>query len=101
MSVLESHVDTTSAEFRDNAAQMAGLVAQLQERLAAARTGGDEQSVRRHREQGKLLVRERIELLLDRGTPFLEIAALAAFELYDGQAPSAGLVCGIGRVRGH
>src|SRR5512133_2473304 len=100
MSVLESHVDTTSAEFRDNAAQMDGLVAQLRERLAAAARGGGEEALRRHREQGKLLVRERIERLLDPGTPFLEIGALAAFGLYDGQAPAAGLVCGIGRVSG-
>jgi acetyl-CoA carboxylase carboxyltransferase component len=100
MSVLESHVDPASAEFRDNAACMDLLVAQLRERLAAARAGGGEEAVRRHREQGKLLARERVERLLDPGTPFLEIGALAAFELYDGQAPSAGLVCGIGRVRG-
>src|SRR5512146_201328 len=100
MSVLESHVDAASAEFRANAAQMDGLVAQLRERLAAARAGGGEDAQRRHREQGKLPVRERIERLLDPGTPFLEIGALAGFELYDGQAPAAGMVCGIGRVRG-
>jgi propionyl-CoA carboxylase len=100
MSVLESHVEPTSAEFRDNAARMDGLVAQLRERLAAARAGGGEEAVRRHREQGKLLARERIERLLDPATPFLEIGALAACGLYDGQAPAAGLVCGIGRVRG-
>ena len=56
--------------------------------------------MRRHREQGKLLVRDRIEKLLDPGSPFLEIGALAGFGLYDGQAPGAGLVCGIGRVSG-
>ena len=100
MAVLESHVDTTSAEFRDNAAHMGGLVAQLRERLAAAARGGGEEALRRHHEQGKLLVRERIERLLDPATPFLEIGALAGFGLYDGQAPGAGLVCGIGRVRG-
>jgi acetyl-CoA carboxylase carboxyltransferase component len=100
MSVLESHVDTSSAEFRDNAAHMDGLVLRLREALAQARAGGGEQAVRRHREQGKLLARERVERLLDPGTPFLEIAALAAIELYEGQAPGAGLVCGIGRVRG-
>src|SRR5512143_165425 len=100
MSVLESHVDTASAEFRANAARMEALVAQLRERLAAARAGGGEDAQRRHREQGKLPVRERIERLLDPGTPFLEIGALAGFELYDGQAPAAGIVCGVGRVRG-
>ena len=100
MSVLDSHVDEASAEFRENAASMERLVADLRERLAAARAGGGEEAVRRHREQGKLLVRERVDKLLDPGTPFLEIGALAAHGLYDGQAPSAGLVCGIGRVSG-
>ncbi len=100
MSVLESHVDAASSEFRDNAARMDGLVAELRERLLAARAGGGEDAVRRHREQGKLLVRERIDKLVDPGSPFLEIGALAGFSLYEGQAPGAGLVCGIGRVRG-
>ncbi len=100
MTVLESRVDTASAEFALNKARMDGLVAELDERLAAARAGGGEEAVRRHREQGKLLVRERLERLLDPGTPFLEIGALAAFSLYEGQAPAAGLVCGIGRVAG-
>ena len=100
MSVLETRVDPQSAEFRENKARMDGLVGELRERLAAARTGGGWEAVRRHREQGKLLVRERVEKLLDPGTPFLEIGALAGHGLYEGQAPSAGLVCGIGRVRG-
>jgi acetyl-CoA carboxylase carboxyltransferase component len=100
VSVLETRVDPQSAEFRENKARMDGLVGELRERLAAARTGGGWEAVRRHREQGKLLVRERVEKLLDPGTPFLEIGALAGHGLYEGQAPSAGLVCGIGRVRG-
>jgi 3-methylcrotonyl-CoA carboxylase beta subunit/propionyl-CoA carboxylase len=100
MPVLESHVDTASADFRENAARMAALVGQLRERLAAAANGGGEEAVCRHREQGKLLVRERLERLLDTGTPFLEIGALAGYGLYEDQAPAAGLVCGIGRVRG-
>jgi acetyl-CoA carboxylase carboxyltransferase component len=100
MSVLDSHLDPASTEFRENAAKMDGLVAQLRERLAQAREGGGGDAVRRHREQGKLMVRERIEKLLDPATPFLEIGALAAWEMYEGQAPAAGLVSGIGRVRG-
>jgi len=100
MSVLESHLDTASAEFRENAARMDGLVARLRERLAVVRAGGGEDAVRRLREQGKLMARERIEKLLDPGTPFLEIGALAAAGLYEDQAPAAGLVCGVGRVRG-
>jgi acetyl-CoA carboxylase carboxyltransferase component len=100
MPVIESHVDQGAAEFRENKAHMDALEDDLGERLAAARRGGGEEAVRRHREQGKLLVRERVERLLDPGTPFLEIGALAASGLYDGAAPSAGLVTGIGRVRG-
>jgi 3-methylcrotonyl-CoA carboxylase beta subunit/propionyl-CoA carboxylase len=100
MSTLESRVDTGSAEFGENRAHMDGLVAQLRERLSEARAGGGETAVRRHREQGKLMVRERLERLLDPGTPFLEIAALAGFGMHEGQAPSAGMVCGVGRVRG-
>ncbi|HET7747103.1 MAG TPA: carboxyl transferase domain-containing protein, partial [Vicinamibacteria bacterium] len=100
MPILESHVDTSSAEFRENAASMQSLVDDLRERLAAARAGGGPEAVKRQREQGKLLARERVERLLDPGTPFLEIGALAAHGLYDGAAPSAGIVTGIGRVRG-
>ncbi len=100
MSTLESHVDVASAEFGENAASMERLVAELRERLRAARAGGGDEAVRRHREQGKLLVRERIDKLVDAGTPFLEIGALAALGLYEGQAPAAGLVCGIARVSG-
>ena len=100
MSVLESHVDPGHPDFRDNLEHMEGLVADLRLRLAAARAGGGDEAVRRHLDQGKLLVRDRIERLLDPGTPFLEIGALAAWGLYDGAAPAAGMVTGIGRVRG-
>jgi acetyl-CoA carboxylase carboxyltransferase component len=100
MPVLESHVDPASPDFRENLAHMDALEADLRRRLAEARAGGGEEAVRRHREQGKLLARERVERLLDPGTPFLEIAALAAHGMYDGAAPSAGIVTGIGRVRG-
>jgi acetyl-CoA carboxylase carboxyltransferase component len=100
VSVLESHVATGSAEFRENAARMEALVAELREKLAVARAGGGEEAVRRHRELGKRIVRERIDTLIDPGSPFLEIGALAGHDLYQGQAPSGGLVCGIGRVSG-
>src|SRR5687768_6449213 len=100
MPILESHAEASSAEFRENLAHMDALEADLRERLAQARRGGGEDAVRRHREQGKRLPRERVESLLDEGTPFLEIGALAAHGLYEGAAPSAGLVTGIGRVRG-
>jgi acetyl-CoA carboxylase carboxyltransferase component len=100
MPVLESHVDRDGAEFRENRAHMDSLVGDLKARLAAARAGGGEEALKRQREQGKLPTRERVELLVDPGTPFLEIGALAANGLYDGAAPSAGLVTGIARVRG-
>jgi acetyl-CoA carboxylase carboxyltransferase component len=100
MSVIESQIDTSSDEFRRNREHMQGLEADLRQRLAEARAGGGEKAVARQRSQGKLLVRERIEGLLDPGTPFLEVGALAACGLYDGAAPGAGLVTGIGRVRG-
>jgi len=100
MPVIESHVDATSAEFALNRAQMDALEADLRARLALARAGGGDEATQRHREQGKLLARERIERLLDPATPFLEIGALAAHGLYEGAAPSAGIVTGIGRVRG-
>ena len=100
MAVLETHVDTGSEEFRENLAHMTALEDDLARRLAAVRLGGGEDAIQRQREQGKLLARERIDLLLDPGTPFLEIGALAGSGMYDGAAPGAGMVTGIGRVRG-
>ena len=100
MERLETHIDSTSAEFRDNAQRMRGLVAELRDRTAAARAGGGPKYVERHRAQGKLPVRERIEKLLDPGSPFLELSPLAAWDLYDNDAPAAGVITGIGRVSG-
>jgi acetyl-CoA carboxylase carboxyltransferase component len=100
MSVLESHVDSSSAPFRENLAHMSALEDDLRARLAEARRGGGEDAIKRQREQGKLLARERVERLLDPNTPFLEIGALAGLGMYDGAAPGAGMVTGIGRVRG-
>ena len=77
------------------------LVAELRERLSRARDGGGAKYVERHRAQGKLPVRERIDRLLDPGSPFLELSPLAANDMYDDDAPAAGLVTGIGRVSGH
>src|SRR5438874_10359133 len=77
---------------------MQRLVAELRERLATARLGGPERSREKHTKAGKLLARERVERLLDPGSPFLEIAPLAALDLYDNEAPSAGIVTGIGRI---
>src|SRR5687767_2563665 len=100
MDILDSHIDTSSAEFRSNADRMEKLVAELKERTTAARLGGGPKYVERHRAQGKLPVRERIEKLLDAGSPFLELSPLAAYDLYENDAPAAGIVTGIGRVSG-
>ena len=100
MDILETHVKTDSQAFRDNEARMTGLVAELRARLAHARQGGGEKYLQRHREQGKLAVRERIDRLLDPGSPLLETSPLAAWGMYDNEAPGAGIVTGIGRVSG-
>jgi 3-methylcrotonyl-CoA carboxylase beta subunit len=82
------------------AATLAGLAQELRERLAEVRKGGDEAARARHVERGKLLVRERVDRLLDPGSPFLELSPLAAWELYDDPVPAAGIVTGIGTVEG-
>jgi 3-methylcrotonyl-CoA carboxylase beta subunit/propionyl-CoA carboxylase len=100
MDILESHVDVRSDEYRANRDRMAALVDELRARIAAVREGGGARYVQRHREQGKLPVRERLDRLLDEGTPFLELSPLAAWDVYGNDAPGAGLVTGIGRVSG-
>ena len=100
MDRLETHVDTAADAFHQNRDRMTGLVAEMRSRLEQARQGGGERYLQRHREQGKLPVRERIDKLLDEGSPFLELSPLAAWDLYDNEAPGAGLVTGIGRVSG-
>jgi acetyl-CoA carboxylase carboxyltransferase component len=100
MQVLPTHVNPRDPAFSANREAMRQLVDQLRGRIAAARQGGGPKYVERHRAQGKLPVRERIDLLIDRGSPFLELSPLAAFDMYDNDAPAAGLVTGIGRVSG-
>jgi 3-methylcrotonyl-CoA carboxylase beta subunit len=87
-------------EFRDNADYHRSLVDELDRRLARAAEGGGPEARDKHVERGKLPARDRIVALLDPGSPFLEIAPLAAEDMYDGAAPAAGMVCGIGRVQG-
>jgi acetyl-CoA carboxylase carboxyltransferase component len=100
MQTLESHVDPTDPTFKTNRDRMQQLVTEMRAALARAREGGGLKYLQRHREQGKLPVRERIERLLDPGSPFLELSPLAAFDMYDGDAPAGGIVTGIGRVSG-
>ena len=100
MDRLRSHVRTDSDDYRANHAAMSALVRELEQRRAAAREGGGTQATARHRAQGKLTARERIDRLLDDGSPFLELSPLAADGMYDGAAPCAGILTGIGRVSG-
>src|SRR5215203_3413554 len=100
MSKLGTLVDSKSEAFEKNAEAFSGLLDELRKHSAEARCGGGEKAQRRHRERGKLPVRERIERLLDPGTAFLELSPLAAFGMYDGRVPAAGIVTGIGRVSG-
>jgi 3-methylcrotonyl-CoA carboxylase beta subunit len=97
---LTTHVDPASDDFRANAEAMRALVGELGSRIAEARRGGGEAAMERHRARGKLPVRDRIERLLDPGSAFLELSALAASELYDDAAPGAGIVTGVGAVSG-
>ena len=100
MDTLPTHVQPDGQLYRENHARMTQLVAELQDRVGTVRLGGGEKYLQRHREQGKLPARERIERLLDSGSPFLELSPLAAWDMYDNDAPGAGIVTGIGRVSG-
>ncbi len=100
MSVLESHVNPREAGFEDNAATMRGLVAELRTRIAEAQAGGGPEAVARHRSRNKLTARERIDRLVDPGSAFLEFSPLAAYGMYEGASPGAGIVTGIGTVHG-
>ena len=100
MPVLVSKLNPRSEEFQASTHAMRGLVDDLNARLAAAAQGGGEAALAKHLARGKLPPRERVERLLDPDTPFLEIAPLAALNLYGNEAPCAGLIAGIGRVSG-
>jgi acetyl-CoA carboxylase carboxyltransferase component len=103
VAVLTTRADLDSDEARANAALMRALVDDLRARTAAVSArgaAGDDKSIARHRERGKLPVRERIDHLIDPGSPFLELSALAANGMYDDEAPGAGMITGIGRVEG-
>ncbi|HXQ31198.1 MAG TPA: carboxyl transferase domain-containing protein [Steroidobacteraceae bacterium] len=97
---LTSQIDPKSAEFAANAAAMVAIVKDLRSQVAVAAGGGSARAVDKHRSRGRLLVRERVDLLLDAGAPFLEFSALAAHGLYGDEVPCAGIVTGVGRVSG-
>jgi 3-methylcrotonyl-CoA carboxylase beta subunit len=98
--ILRSDIDTRSAEFAANAAAMHSLATDLREKVATVARGGGESARQRHRSRGKLLPRERVAALIDPGSPFLELSQLAAYGLYNGEVPSAGIVTGVGSVAG-
>src|SRR4051794_37750346 len=99
MALLQSRVERTD-DFARRRARMEALVDELRTRTASVAAGGGERTTERHRSRGKLLARQRIDRLVDPGTAFLELNALAAWDVYDGQAPAAGIVTGIGVVEG-
>src|SRR4051812_37037151 len=99
MAVLGSQVQTSDA-FDERRARMEALVAELRERSAQVARGGGEKALEKHRSRGKLTARERVDRLLDPDTAFLELSALAAWDVYEGQAPGAGIVTGIGTIEG-
>ncbi|MEI7501213.1 MAG: carboxyl transferase domain-containing protein, partial [Bacteroidota bacterium] len=97
---IESKIKVSSPEYQQNREEFLKLLERYKEILATIRQGGPEQAVLRHKERGKLLARERIDLLVDRNTPFIELSALAAYDLYDNGFPSAGIITGIGVIHG-
>src|SRR5262245_38430793 len=100
MTVLNTRLNTRSDAFRQNAAQMEAVVADLRAQVARVVQGGDAAARAKHVARGKLLPRERLERLLDPGAPFLELSQLAAYGLYGDEVPAAGIITGIGRVSG-
>ncbi len=98
--VLGTNINADSEEYRTRSTHNRALAEALRDAVAEAALGGNEKSRERHTSRGKLLPRERVERLLDPGSPFLEIGQLAANDLYEGEVPGAGLICGIGRVSG-
>ena len=100
MAVLDSRADRAAEEYAANRERMEALVAELRQRTAQAATERPPESVERHVARGKLLARERVERLVDPGSAFLELNALAAWDVYDGDAPAAGMIAGIGVVEG-
>jgi len=100
MAIIGTDIDRGGAQFTERTAALRALVEGLRRRLAEAAEGGGAQARARHVARGKLLPRERIDLLLDPGTPFLELSPLAAHGMYNGEAPGAGIITGIGRIAG-
>jgi len=97
---IETKIDTKSPEFRENKRALQDLVAEFKARLQEFKKGGPPKAHELHKSRGKLTVRERLDLLFDRNTPFLELSTLAAYDMYDNEAPAAGMVTGVGVIHG-
>ncbi|MDO9596986.1 MAG: carboxyl transferase domain-containing protein, partial [Azoarcus sp.] len=100
MSIIKSTINPRSDDFQANAKVLRGLVEDLRDKAAEVALGGGESARAKHTARGKLLPRDRVGHLLDPGTPFLEVGQMAAFGMYDNEAPAAGVITGIGRVQG-
>lgn len=100
MTVLRSHISPSSEGFKANRSAMAEAIAAIEDAVRLAASGGGDKARERHVSRGKLLPRDRVAALIDPGTPFLELGATAAHEMYNGDAPAAGLITGIGRISG-
>ena len=100
MDALKSNINTGSKEFLENSKVMESLVEDLKKKIAFSQMGGGKEAIERHISRGKLLPRERINYLIDPGSPFLEFSSLAAYGHYNDEAPGSGLITGIGRVSG-
>jgi 3-methylcrotonyl-CoA carboxylase beta subunit len=97
---IESRIRTNTPEFQENAAAMRSAVDELRRHLEKARAGGGKDATTRHTERGKLTARDRVDGLLDPGTAFLELSSLAAHGMYEGDAPGASMVTGVGTIHG-
>lgn len=100
MEVFNSSINSNSPDFKENFDFNQKIVQELQKKIKVAKQGGDEESVQKHRNRKKFLPRERIEKVLDQGSPFLELSTLAALDVYESDVPAAGIVTGIGKVHG-
>ena len=100
MSIIRSAINPRSEDFRANAAAMSALVMDLREKVAVIARGGDDKAREKHTARGKLLPRDRVQTLLDPGTPLLELSQFAGYQVYDDDVPCAGIITGIGRVSG-
>ena len=98
--MIESQLDAGSPKFAENCEHMLAQVEDLKQQLALFELGGGEAARSKHQARGKLLARERVAALLDQGSEFLELSALAGFGMYDGGAPAGGIIAGVGKVHG-